>query len=84
MCLALPAEIVSIDSNREMAMVALGPVKKQISIALLEEVSVGDFVLVHVGFALHKLSPEEAIRTLALMREAGESPEAELAEGKAS
>lgn len=84
MCLALPAEIVSIDGDREMAIVALGPVKKQISIALLDEVSVGDFVLVHVGFALHKLSPEEAIRTLALMREAGESPEAELAEGNAS
>jgi len=84
MCLALPAEIVSIDENREMAVVTLGPVKKEISIALLDEVSVGDFVLVHVGFALHRLSPEEAIRTLALMREAGENPEAELAEGNAS
>lgn len=81
MCLALPAEIVSIDRNREMAIVALGPVKKEISVALLDEVSVGDFVLVHVGFALHRLSPEEADRTLALMREAGESPEAELAGG---
>jgi hydrogenase expression/formation protein HypC len=81
MCLALPAEIVSIDKNREMAIVALGPVKKEISVALLDEVSVGDFVLVHVGFALHRLSPEEADRTLALMREAGESPEAEFAGG---
>jgi hydrogenase expression/formation protein HypC len=79
MCLALPAEIVSIDSSREMAVVALGPIKKEISIALLDEVAVGDFVLVHVGFALHRLSPEEAERTLALMREAGENPEIEFA-----
>lgn len=84
MCLALPAEIVSIDEAREMAVVALGPVKKEISIALLDEVSVGDFVLVHVGFALHRLSPEEADRTLALMREAGENPEVEFAEGNTS
>jgi hydrogenase expression/formation protein HypC len=83
MCLALPAEIVSIDEGREMAVVALGPVKKEISIALLEEAAVGDFVLVHVGFALHRLSPEEAERTLALMREAGESPEVEFAGGSA-
>jgi hydrogenase expression/formation protein HypC len=83
MCLALPAEIVSIDESREMAVVALGPVKKEISIALLDEVSVGDFVLVHVGFALHRLSPDEAARTLALMREASESLETELAEGNA-
>jgi hydrogenase expression/formation protein HypC len=79
MCLALPAEIVSIDVSREMAVVALGPVKKEISIALLDEVAVGDFVLIHVGFALHRLSPEEAERTLALIREAGENPEIELA-----
>ena len=79
MCLALPAEIVSIDRSRDMAVVALGPVKKDISIALLDEVAVGDFVLVHVGFALHRLSPEEAERTLALMREAGENPEIEFA-----
>jgi hydrogenase expression/formation protein HypC len=79
MCLALPAEIVSLDGARDTAVVALGPVKKEISTALLEEVAVGDFVLVHVGFALHRLSPEEAARTLDLMREAGENPESELA-----
>jgi hydrogenase expression/formation protein HypC len=61
-----------------MATVALGPVKKEISTALLEEVGIGDYVLVHVGFALHRLSPEEAERTLAMMREAGEVPEREL------
>jgi hydrogenase expression/formation protein HypC len=73
MCLALPAQIVSTDPDTETAIVALGPVKKQISTALLETVEPGDFVLIHVGFALHKLSPEEAERTLALIREAGEA-----------
>lgn len=79
MCLALPAQVVSIDAAGEVATVALGPVKKEISIALLEDVAPGDYVLVHVGFALHKVSPEEAERTLALMREAGEAPEEEFA-----
>jgi hydrogenase expression/formation protein HypC len=71
MCLAIPAQVTAIDAAREVATVAVGPVKKQISIALLEEVALGDYVLVHVGFALHKLSPEEAEHTLAMIREAG-------------
>ena len=79
MCLALPAEVVSLDPANATAVVALGPVKKEISTALLDEIAVGDFVLIHVGYALHRLSPEEAARTLAMMREAGEQPEAELA-----
>lgn len=79
MCLALPAEVISIDRETETAVVALGGVKKDISVALLDEVTPGDFVLVHVGFALHKLSPEEADRTLAMIKEAGEDPLEELA-----
>jgi hydrogenase expression/formation protein HypC len=79
MCLALPAEVISIERETETAVVALGGVKKEISVALLDEVDPGDFVLVHVGFALHKLSPEEADRTLAMIREAGEDPLEELA-----
>jgi len=55
MCLALPAEVHSIDRDRETAVVALGPVKKEISIALVDDLTPGDFVLVHVGFALHKV-----------------------------
>jgi hydrogenase expression/formation protein HypC len=71
MCLAVPVRVLEVDAARETAIVALGPVKKEISIALLEEVEPGDYVLLHVGFALHKVSPDEAERTLALMREAG-------------
>lgn len=78
MCLALPAEVVSIAEETETAVVALGGVKKKISIALLDELSVGDFVLVHVGFALHKVSPEEAERTLKMIEEAGDGALEEL------
>ncbi len=70
MCLALPARVTTIDAD-DMATVALEGVKKKISLALVENVTVGDYVLVHVGYALHKVSEDEAIRTLALMAEAG-------------
>ena len=50
--------------------VALGPVRKRVSLALVDDVDIGDFVLIHVGYALNKISPEEAERTLALFGEA--------------
>ncbi|MBJ7533873.1 HypC/HybG/HupF family hydrogenase formation chaperone [Rhodomicrobium vannielii ATCC 17100] len=71
MCLAIPAGIVSVNEAADTAIVALGPVRKEISIALIENAKPGEFVLVHVGYALHKVSPDEAARTLAMMREAG-------------
>jgi len=70
MCLALPAKIVALEGE-DMAVVALEGVKKSVSIALIEDTQVGDYVLVHVGYALHKVSEEEAERTLAIMAEAG-------------
>jgi hydrogenase expression/formation protein HypC len=77
MCLAIPARITEIDEALDSATVALGAVSKQISLALVDGVSVGDYVLVHVGYALNRLSPEEAERTLALMAEGGMLEEAE-------
>nr|WP_321442682.1 HypC/HybG/HupF family hydrogenase formation chaperone [uncultured Cohaesibacter sp.] len=71
MCLALPAEITAINEESDMATVSLEGVKKQISLALVEDVSIGDYVLVHVGYALNKVSPQEAEKTLAIMAEAG-------------
>ena len=70
MCLAIPAKVIEL-ADGDMATVALEGVKKRISVALLEDVTPGDYVLVHVGYALHKVSPEEADRTLKLMAEAG-------------
>jgi len=49
--------------------VVVGGTKQVVSTALLDEVAVGDYVIVHVGFALTRLDPEEAQRTLALMAE---------------
>ena len=85
MCLALPAKVLSVDNALQTAVVALGPVKKEISTALLDEVTLGDYVLIHVGYALNKVWPEEAERTLAMIREAGEDAElAAFVEGAAS
>ncbi len=71
MCLAIPARVVEIDHETEMATVALGEVKKTISLALVEGVVIGDYVLLHVGFAINRIDPQEAERTLQLFAEAG-------------
>jgi len=68
MCLALPARIVSLQ-NHNMATVDLGGVQKRISIALVPEVQVGDYVIVHVGYAIGQLDTEEAEATLKLFAE---------------
>lgn len=70
MCLAIPVRIIALEPD-EMAVVAIDGISKRVSVALLESVAVGDYVLLHVGYALHKLSEEEARRTLAMMAETG-------------
>lgn len=71
MCLALPAKIVEL-LPPDQAMIDLGGVRKEVSLALVEDVAVGDYVIVHVGYALNKLDPDEAERTLALFAEMGQ------------
>lgn len=71
MCLAVPGKVVSIDANTDMATIALGEVRKDVSLALVDGVKVDDYVLIHVGYALNKISTDEAERTLALFAEAG-------------
>ena len=68
MCLAIPARVIEILEN-ESAVVDMGGVRKPISTALLDEVAVGDYVIVHVGYALNRLDPEEAAETLQLFAE---------------
>ena len=68
MCLALPAQVVELRPD-DMAVVDLAGVKKEISLALVDEVKQGDYVIVHVGYALNKLDPEEADKTLQLFAE---------------
>ncbi|MCG7904037.1 MAG: HypC/HybG/HupF family hydrogenase formation chaperone [Candidatus Thiodiazotropha lotti] len=74
MCLAIPAKVVAIDELADNATVELGEVRKAVSLALVENVTVGDFVLIHVGYALNKVSEEEAQRTLELFAQAGVTP----------
>ena len=71
MCLALPARIIELREN-EVGVVDLGGVRKEISLALVEEAQVGDYVIVHVGYALSKLDTDEAEATLRLFAELGE------------
>jgi hydrogenase expression/formation protein HypC len=64
MCLALPARVVEL-RPADLGLVDLGGVRKEISLALVDGVAVGDYVIVHVGYALSRLDPLEAERTLA-------------------
>ncbi|KAA5601810.1 HypC/HybG/HupF family hydrogenase formation chaperone [Blastochloris sulfoviridis] len=70
MCLAVPAEVTELLADG-MAKVSLDGVTKTISVALLDEVAVGDFVILHVGHALARIDAAEARRTLALLAEIG-------------
>lgn len=71
MCLAIPGKVVAIDETLDMATVSVGNVKKDVSIALVEDVGLGDYLLIHVGYALNKISEEEAASTLKMFEEAG-------------
>lgn len=66
MCLAIPVQISEL-LDEETAVASVAGVRRQINVALVEGVAVGDYVILHVGYALSKLDPTEAERTLALM-----------------
>ena len=70
MCLAIPARVVSLPEP-EVVVVDLGGVQKHISLALVDGVQAGDYVIVHVGYALTRLDPDEAEKTLRMFAEAG-------------
>ncbi len=69
MCLAIPVKIAELLDDG-MARVTIEGVSKIVSVALVDGLAVGDYVVLHVGYALSRISPEEAERTLALLREA--------------
>jgi len=71
MCLALPVRVVELREN-ELGIVDLGGVRREISLAMIDDVQVGDYVIVHVGYALSKLDIEEVERTLRLFAEMSE------------
>jgi|UniRef100_UPI000D37CCD5 hydrogenase expression/formation protein HypC len=65
MCLAIPTRLIALRPNLQ-ALVDLGGIRKEISIALVPDAVVGDYVIVHVGHAIGRIDPEEAARTLAI------------------
>ncbi len=69
MCLAIPMKLVKIEGNK--GIVELSGVKKEVSLDLLGEVEIGDYLIIHAGFAIEKLNEEEAKKTLAIWEEIG-------------
>jgi hydrogenase expression/formation protein HypC len=67
MCLSIPGKVIEVDGN--MAKVSVGGSIVNVGLHLVEDVRVGDYVLVHTGFALQKISEEEALETLKLIKE---------------
>ncbi len=75
MCLAIPARLIEL-LDAEQAVVDLGGIRKQVSIAFVPQARVGDYVIVHVGHAIGQIDPLEAERTLAMFGELAASNEA--------
>jgi hydrogenase expression/formation protein HypC len=72
MCLAIPGKIVEItDVENRIAKVEIGGVRRGVNIGMLDDVGVGDYVLVHVGFAMSKVDEVQAHETLRLLQELG-------------
>jgi hydrogenase expression/formation protein HypC len=86
MCLGIPAQLVEIvDPRAKTAKAEIGGVRRIVSCALLEgEAQVGEWVLVHVGFALDRIDEEQARETLQLLSDMGEAYEREQAQIRAS
>ena len=78
MCLGIPAQIVELtDSVAGIASAEISGVRRAVSVALCPEAGVGDWVLVHVGFALSRIDEDEARKTLELLEQMGELYEQE-------
>jgi len=73
MCLAVPGKIIEIRDDRgtRMATIDFGGVRKEICLAYLPDLVVGDYAIVHVGFAISKIDEKSALETLELFRELG-------------
>ena len=85
MCLAIPGQIVEmIDELNRLAKVEVAGVRRNVNVGLLDDVEPGDWVLIHVGFAISQIDEDEARATYELLVEMGAEYEQELAELKAS
>ena len=71
MCLAIPGKVLSIDTNVQptMGVVSFGGIEKRVCLEWTPDVALGDYVIIHVGFAISKMDEEEALETLKLIEE---------------
>lgn len=67
MCLSIPAKVESIEG--EMAVVSVGGTTYNASLQMVEDIKIGDYVLLHTGFAIQKISEDEALQTLKIFEE---------------
>jgi hydrogenase expression/formation protein HypC len=67
MCLGIPAQVMELAES--VAVVEVGGVRREVSVELIDDVATGDWVIIHAGFAIQKLDPEEAEKTLHLFKE---------------
>ena len=74
MCLAIPAKIIEIEND--MATIDVEGTRRQASLLLIEDPSLGDYVMVHAGFAIHKIDEAEALESLRILRELASFEEA--------
>lgn len=73
MCLAIPGKIIEmVDAENNIAKVDVGGVRRNINTGMLDGTKVGDYVLIHVGFAMTKIDEREAEETLRILKEIGE------------
>lgn len=86
MCLGIPGQVVGLDESRDgmaMGRVSFGGIVKEVCLACVPEVQVGDYVIVHVGFAISQVDEEEALRIFEYLREMDELGELEEGEREA-
>jgi len=73
MCLSIPSRVISVNGDK--AVVSVGGTEYEASLQLVEDIKVDDYVLLHTGFAIQKISEEDALETFKLLRELGEIDE---------
>ena len=85
MCLAIPGQVIElVDESAQLAKVDVAGVQRNVNVGLVDGAQAGDWVLIHVGFAMSKVDEDEAHATLALLQQMGEAYEQELEDLKAS
>ena len=80
MCLAIPGKVIEIDTavSPIMGKVSFGGIKKEVCLELVPDVEIGEYVIVHVGFAISTMNESEALETLKLFEQMGESAGGEI------